>query len=711
MGAFAAKQCGNVGLGVAHGSAKLGSDFGPFGTEPILYGRLLRPFFVDNFQYLPLFYKSVNSQKRIKQNWEKNFYQTDLILQSITEGICMIDLNGEITFTNRAAKSLLGYHLNDLNGRNYEETLFNRPKNEIEFCPVRFALTDGETSHVNTETFFRADKSSFLVEYICVPLIEKDEIIGVVLTFEDITERREIEIALAEARDEALKNARIKSVFLANMSHEIRTPLHGIIGTTNLLAETDLDEKQRKYAEMLKTSADLLLEIINDILDFSKIEAGMLNLEIIGFDLRQTIAEVSDVFRVLAQRKNLRLLLEINQDVPQIVSGDSNQLKQVLNNLLSNAVKFTEKGEIKLKISLKEKNKKAAILLFEVEDTGIGLNNDVREQIFHPFTQADASTTRRFGGTGLGLAICREIVEKMNGEIGVESKLDSGSRFWFTAEFLNEEKTANVQEILEKVRIENGESCKDIKILIVEDNEINREVASAMLKNVGIEAETVENGAKAVEFCAEKDFDLVLMDCQMPEMDGFAAAKAIRENQKTGKQPKIIALTASSSFEERRKCFAAGMDDFLTKPLEKNKLIKTLNKYCFTENPLENLDLPEKFSQHSLAEIIASETLKNFLEIESNGEENFTFEMILLFCSNAEGGIVEIQDALKSKNATFICRKAHQLKGSSANLGAMKLVELFDNLENKIQKESWTESENLLTEIFEEIEKLKKVIS
>lgn len=708
MGAFTAKQCGNVGLGVAHGSARLGFDFGPFETEPILYGRLKRPFFVDNFQYLPLFYKSVNSQKRIKQNWEKNFYQTDLILQSITEGICVIDLNGEITFTNRAAKSLLGFYLNDLNGRNYEEMLFNRPKNEIEFCPIRFALTDGEISHVNTETFFRADKSSFLVEYICVPLIEKDEIIGVVLTFEDITERREIEIALAEARDEALKNARIKSVFLANMSHEIRTPLHGIIGTTNLLAETDLDEKQKRYAEMLKTSAELLLDIIDDILDFSKIEAGKLKLETIEFDLRQTTTEVLDVFRILAQRKNLKLFSEIDKEIPQNISGDSNQLKQVLNNLLSNAVKFTEKGEISLKISLREKNEKTVILMFEVTDTGIGIDQDVQEQIFYPFTQADASTTRRFGGTGLGLAICREIVEKMNGEIGVESKLGKGSRFRFTAEFLNAE---NVESKEESAQIKNGESYNDVKILIVEDNEINREVAAAMLKNIGIEAESAENGAKAVEFCLKQDFDLVLMDCQMPEMDGLAAAKAIRQNKKIGKQPKIIALTANFSFEERQKCFAAGMDDFLTKPLEKNKLIKTLNKYCFTENPLENLDLPEKFSQHSLAEIIAPETLKNFLEIESNGEENFTFEMISLFCNNAENGIAEIQDALKSKNASLICRKAHQLKGSSANLGAMKLVELFDNLENKIQEENWTESENLLTEIFREIEKLKRAVS
>jgi len=656
----------------------------------------------------------VNSQKRIKQNWEKNFYQTDLILQSITEGICVIDPKGEITFTNRAAKSLLGFNSKDLIGQNYEETLFARPKNEVEFCPIRFALTDGETSHVNTETFFRADKSSFLVEYICVPLIENGQIIGAVLTFEDITERREIEIALAEARDEALKNAQIKAVFLANMSHEIRTPLHGIIGTTNLLAETNLDEKQKKYAEMLKTSADLLLEIINDILDFSKLEAGKLDLETIEFDLRQTVAEVLDVFKILAQKKNLSLLFKLEQTVPQFISGDSNQLKQVLNNLLSNAIKFTEIGEISLKISLKEENKKRLILQFEVADTGIGIDQEVREQIFHPFTQADASTTRRFGGTGLGLTICREIVEKMNGKICVESEVGKGSLFWFTAEFLKAEKFVNVQNTIESEKsekIEQNEKSKQIKILIAEDNEINREVASAMLKNIGIEAEMVEDGKKALELCLEKDFDLVLMDCQMPIMDGLAAAKAIRNSKKVKKQPKIIALTASSSSEERQKCFAAGMDDFLTKPLKKNELIKTLNKYCFTENPLQNLDLAENLRQHSLAEFIAPETLKNFFEIESNGEENFTFEMITLFCSNAESGITEIKNALKLKNAELIRRKAHQLKGSSANIGAMKLFELFDNLESEIQKENRTGIENLLADIFKEIEKLKNAVA
>ncbi|HQU85768.1 MAG TPA: ATP-binding protein [Pyrinomonadaceae bacterium] len=653
----------------------------------------------------------MNSQKKIKKHWEKNFYQTDLILQSIAEGICVIDLNGEISFTNRAAKSLLGFELKELIGLNYEETLFDRAKNEVEFCPIRFALTDGETSHVNTETFFRADKSSFLVEYICVPLVEKNEIIGAVLTFEDITERREIENALAEARDEALKNAQIKAVFLANMSHEIRTPLHGIIGTTNLLAETDLDENQKKYSEMLKTSADLLLEIINDILDFSKIEAGKLTLETVEFDLRKTVSEVCEVFKILAQRKNLKLNFDVEKQIPRTIFGDSGQLKQVLNNLLSNAVKFTEKGKIRLKVSLKEEKADKIILFFEVSDSGIGIDENSQNQIFQPFTQADASTTRRFGGTGLGLTICREIVEKMNGKIGVESEKKNGSRFWFTAELVKFQEISNVEIKELNENIEAEKNRKNIKILVAEDNEINREVVLAMLKSLGFEAETAENGVEVLEMCFEKDFDLVLMDCQMPKIDGLAAAKAIRESKKITKQPKIIALTASSSLEERRKCFDAGMDDFLTKPLEKIKLTETLNKYYFSGNPLQNLDLSDKFSQHSLAEFIAPETLKNFLEIEANGEKNFTFEMISLFCRNAESGIFEIKEALKSQNAELIRRKAHQLKGSSANVGAMKLAKNFENLENEIQNENWTESENLLDQIFKEIELLSKAIS
>lgn len=650
----------------------------------------------------------MNSQKTIKKEWEKSFFQTDLILQSIAEGVCVIDQSGEITFTNRAAKSLLGFEASELTGRNYEETLFNRTQNTVEFCPVRFALTDGESSHVNTETFYRADKSSFLVEYICVPLVEGEEIIGAALTFEDITERRDIEAALAEARDTALKNARIKAAFLANMSHEIRTPLHGIIGTTGLLFETRLDAKQKKYVEMLKTSADLLLEIINDILDFSKIEAGKLNLETVEFDLRQTIADVFDVFKVLARKKNLPLYSEIAERVPDLIAGDSNQLKQVLNNLLSNAVKFTEKGEINLKITLAEEDDENVKLLFEVSDTGIGIEKDAQTHIFQPFMQADLSTTRRFGGTGLGLTISREIVERMNGEIGVESETGKGARFWFTAEFLKKSRAEDENE--ERSAASDARRTR-LKVLIAEDNEINREVIFAMLKNIGIEAETAENGIEAFEFCAKKDFDFVLMDCQMPEMDGLAATQAIRLNPKTKKQPKIAALTANFDPAERDKCLAAGMDEFLTKPLDKNKLIETLNKYFFTENPLQNLDLDKKFSQHSLANIIAPETLKNFIEIESNGEENFVYEMINLYCGNAESGIDEIRAAFKSKDASIVSRRAHNLKGSSANIGAMKLFELFENLEEKVHTENWTEGENLLTQIFDEIGKLRNAIS
>lgn len=648
---------------------------------------------------------------------EGNFYQTDLILQSIAEGICVIGLGGEITFTNRAAKRLLGFSAAEILGQNYEEILFNRHEKEQIFCPIRFALTDGEISHVNTETFFRADKSSLLVEYICVPLVENNEIIGAVLTFEDITERRDIEIALAEARDTALRNARIKAAFLANMSHEIRTPLHGIIGTANLLLETKLDVKQKKYVEMLETSADLLLDIINDILDFSKIEAGKFNLETVEFDLRRTVAEIADVFRVLAQKKKLRLSFELDEKIPLMILGDSNQLRQVLNNLFSNAVKFTQKGEIRAKIIVQNEDNKKLRLLFEVLDTGIGIDESCLEQIFHPFMQADASTTRRFGGTGLGLTICREIIEKMNGEIGVESKIGKGSRFWFTAEFFKKEKNVTNEnivtdeiapEIRKTVKLKN---LKNANILIVEDNEINREVASAMLKNIGIEAKTAKNGIEALACCLEKKIDLVLMDCQMPEMDGFAAAKAIRQSKKIKEQPSIIALTASSNLEEREKSFAAGMDDFLTKPLEKTKLIETLNKYCFTENNLQNLDLPDKFSQHSLANIIAPETLKNFLEIESNGEENFVFEMLALYCDNAAKGIAEIKDAFEAGNDSLICRKAHQLKGSSASVGALKLSEYFENLESNIRQKKRTESEELLKKITEEIDLLKKVIS
>jgi PAS domain S-box-containing protein len=642
--------------------------------------------------------------------------QNELVLQSIAEGICVVATDEKIIFANASAAANLGYEPEEIVGKNYYEVLFGKNNDKTLFCPIKFALSEGETSHVNTETFFRRDGSNFLVEYVCVPLIEDEKIVGSVITFEDITERREIETVIAEARDAALENVRARAAFLANMSHEIRTPLNGIIGTTDLLLNSKLDQKQINYVEMLKTSADLLLEIVNEILNFSKIEAGKRELEIVEFDVRQTLSEAINLFSALAKKKNIALNFKIDDRIPPSIFGDSSQLRQVLNNLLSNAVKFTEVGGVHAKVTLKEQNTDALILLFEVFDSGIGIKPDAIKNIFEPFAQAEISTTRRFGGTGLGLAICRRIVEMMEGEINLESREAEGTRFWFTAKFakngdkLEAKSSEKKEEIIFSQNQPAQFKAENVKVLIVEDNPVNREIAKAMLEQLGIVAETADNGAKAVEVCRQKSFDIILMDCRMPEMDGFEAARKILEKTDLQPPPKIIALTASVSTVEREQCFSAGMSDFLTKPITQNAIGEILKKHCFDRISSQNLDLNEKFVQHSFSDILNPEILKNFIEIESRGEENFVREMLELFCSYTESGIEELGNALSEKNIEIIKQKAHGLKGSSVNIGASGLPEFFGKLEEKAIEENWTEIGEIISEITVKFSHIKNTI-
>ena len=641
----------------------------------------------------------------------------DLILQSLAEGVCVVDESRKIVFANLSAARLLGYQTaDDLLEKNYDVVFFNYDKaaseEELAVCPIQFALTEGAASHINTETFFRLGGDTFLVEYVCSPLFENGQTVGAVVTFQDITERREIEAVITAAREAALETARTKSAFLANMSHEIRTPLNGIVGTASLLLDTPLNDEQRNYVEILQKSVGLLMETVNDILDYSKIEAGKFALEAIDFNLRELACEAVNLFKISADKKNLNLHFAIETDVDENFRGDETRLRQVLNNLLSNAVKFTETGEVRLKISKREEKENEIVLLFEVFDTGIGLNEAQKARLFQPFTQADASTTRRFGGTGLGLAICREIVEMMNGKIGVESEIGKGSRFWFTVNLLPvAERDLNVEETAAQIKAQRPKT-KDqtLKILVAEDNEVNLEITSKLLEHLGYGCETVENGAEAVKCAAETDFDLILMDCQMPEMDGFAATATIRQSGKL-KRPKIIALTAFSGEIEREKMRRAGMDDYLSKPATKKDLEEIVKKHFSTEKVLPNLDLTQNFGQHFLSGIVAPETLENFLAIEERGEKNFAFEILQIYCENTERQIAEMRDDFQNREASAINRRAHSLKGSSANVGLEKPTRLFEVLETATASENWREIEGLISEIVENFEFIKHKVS
>ena len=385
------------------------------------------------------------------------------------------------------------------------------------------------------------------------------------------------------ARDLAEKSAKAKSEFLANMSHEIRTPMNAIVGMTHLLAGSKLDEKQRNYVDKAGHSANLLLRIINDILDFSKIEAGRMDTENIQFSLHQITSNVHDIISGQAAAKGLDWQIDVASDVPDGLVGDPMRLEQVLINLANNAVKFTPSGQVKATVSLRrmfEDNGTAkAEILFEVRDTGIGMSEEQLTTLFSPFTQADSSITRKFGGTGLGLAISRSLIELMGGEISCVSSLGKGSKFTFTVTLNLADAVADEADgaALGDCACEN--CLAGIRVLLAEDNEINQMIAVDMLEGQGALVNTVGTGLEAIKALQQNDYDVVLMDIQMPEMDGLSATAEIRANPRWEDLP-IIAMTAHAMSGDREVSLEAGMDDHLTKPIEPDKMFAAIRRWA-----------------------------------------------------------------------------------------------------------------------------------
>ena len=504
----------------------------------------------------------------------------------------------------------------------------------------------------------------------------------------------------------------MKENFMANMSHEIRTPMNAILGFTNLLQKEPLNEKSQEFVNSIQNSGENLMTIINDVLDFSKIEAGMMRIESNSFSLRGLLHSVETMFASRIQPKNLRLTVDVEKSIPDVLKGDAVRLTQIMVNLVNNSVKFTNTGSIDIRVTAGKEKEDAIEISFSVKDTGIGIPPNKMDTIFERFQQADEDTTRKYGGTGLGLSIVKQLVELQNGTISVSSAQNKGTEFVFTIPYII---AVDIKE-RDKLKFMPADEIQlnknNIKILVAEDNAMNQSLMNHLLTDWKLDFHIVNNGKEAIEALQEKKYSLVLMDIQMPQMDGYTATMKIR-NELNNPIP-IIAMTAHAMAGEREKCLSYGMNEYISKPIRENDLFKIINNFLRGNNGDEFENQPDQDSNNKF-ELLNLSYLKEL----SGGNKVFETSMIEQFLQQLPGELIAMENEFSKRNYTVVAQIAHNMKTSISFMGLTeKIGETLDYIENNasIQKENTflkekiTELNNICQQAFAEAEKYLKHI-
>jgi len=604
-----------------------------------------------------------------------------------------INKEGQFTMFKGRGVELLNVNPEDIIGKNFIETHRILP---IDIKSLRNVIGGKELSTT-------MEVNNRFLDITCIP--QRDEFFepsGMIGIATDITDLKNSEIELKNNLSIAQETQKVKEQFLANMSHEIRTPIHGIMSLTNLLIKTNIDNDQMTYLNAIKKSADNLLVIINDILDLSKIEAQKMTFESTIFSATELVSTTFELFRAKGNEKGITITKNIDDCIPEYVKGDPTRLSQIINNLVNNAIKFTHKGGVEIGVKLVDTNENCSMIAFSIKDSGIGISQNKLSTIFDMFTQAGDDITRKYGGTGLGLSIAKKLVDLQGGIIKVDSVIDEGTTFTFSMPFDHPDP---VELEAHHSQSEEPESRIDseLRILIVEDNDINRLVINKIMKDWGVKLDNAVNGVDAIDKMKLKDYDIILLDIEMPEMNGY---QCIREIRTALPEPKchvsVMAMTAHANKKERDKCIGLGMDDYISKPFDpldlKQKIValskKSLGVTCEVE-PIVDEKAPAAAPTQKLTNL-------DYLRELSDNNESFFKDFISLFLNNTPETMAELEKQLSGKNWEGVRQAAHKMKPSLNYLGLKEAQGLAASVEEyALKKENLEKIEGMVTRLKE----------